>query len=411
MAADARQVLVLEAVAPVVLVAEAAEQLREGELDALGLALVPGGGAEVVAADAPGDDRLHLLDADDQRARRSGRPRSPPTRRAARSIPTRRPPRGAPSAARRTPDRRRRGRRRGAPAWRRARRRSCRRGRPRSRSARRRSPPGRPRPPRGSWPRCACPPSSSCGRSRSGSRRGCRPVASSCSSLTPWKKRPDVDVRARRTAAGCARRRRRARAAPAGAPPRAARPCGARRSRSTSTPGGAQLKPKPMMRSTSATRSTTSPTRSSAVADVAEDHAAHQLGVGAARPRRRRRTPRVAADVMQRLHLARDLRHLDGACRRARLVAASWKKPPLSGVLSPRQPVARSCALHRTPAARRPRAPRRWCWRRRCRRWPRARPSRRSRWWPAAPSRARCAARRARRCTRRRARRRAARTR
>ena len=55
--------LVLQAVALVVLVAELAEELREGELDAFGLVLVPGGGAEVGAAFA-GDDRLHLLDAD-----------------------------------------------------------------------------------------------------------------------------------------------------------------------------------------------------------------------------------------------------------------------------------------------------------------------------------------------------------
>src|SRR5690606_17610665 len=50
-----------------VLVAELAEQLRERELDALCLVLVPRGRAEVVAADC-GRHRLHLLDADDERA-------------------------------------------------------------------------------------------------------------------------------------------------------------------------------------------------------------------------------------------------------------------------------------------------------------------------------------------------------
>ena len=56
--------LVLQPVALVVLVAELAEELRERELDALGLLLVPGRGAEVVAAFGRGDG-LHLLDADD----------------------------------------------------------------------------------------------------------------------------------------------------------------------------------------------------------------------------------------------------------------------------------------------------------------------------------------------------------
>ena len=53
--ADARQVLVLEPVAPVVLVAEPAEQLGERELDALGLALVPRRGAEDSRRRSAGD--------------------------------------------------------------------------------------------------------------------------------------------------------------------------------------------------------------------------------------------------------------------------------------------------------------------------------------------------------------------
>ncbi len=63
---DAGEVLVLQAVALVVLVAELAEELRKRELDALGLLLVPGRGAEVVAALGRGHG-LHLLDADDAR--------------------------------------------------------------------------------------------------------------------------------------------------------------------------------------------------------------------------------------------------------------------------------------------------------------------------------------------------------
>ncbi len=47
---DVRQVLVLQPEALVVLVAQLAEELGEGELDALGLLLVPRRGAEVVAA-------------------------------------------------------------------------------------------------------------------------------------------------------------------------------------------------------------------------------------------------------------------------------------------------------------------------------------------------------------------------
>src|SRR5215469_1319424 len=47
---DVREVLVLQAVTLVVLVAEAAEQFWEWELDSLGLALVPRRGAEIVAA-------------------------------------------------------------------------------------------------------------------------------------------------------------------------------------------------------------------------------------------------------------------------------------------------------------------------------------------------------------------------
>ena len=62
--ADLGEVLVLQAVALVVLVAELSEELREGELDALGLLLVPGRRAQVGAA-LGGRDRLHLLDADD----------------------------------------------------------------------------------------------------------------------------------------------------------------------------------------------------------------------------------------------------------------------------------------------------------------------------------------------------------
>ena len=61
------EVLVVEPVATVVLVAEPAEQLGKRELDALGLALVPGRGAEEVAAHRR-RHRLHLLDADDERA-------------------------------------------------------------------------------------------------------------------------------------------------------------------------------------------------------------------------------------------------------------------------------------------------------------------------------------------------------
>src|SRR5208283_4692118 len=59
---DVREVLVFQAVALVVLVAETAEQLRKWKLDSLGLALVPRRGAEVVAAGG-GIDSLHLLDA------------------------------------------------------------------------------------------------------------------------------------------------------------------------------------------------------------------------------------------------------------------------------------------------------------------------------------------------------------
>ncbi len=57
--------LVLQAEALVVFIAEAAEELGERKLDAFGFALVPRGGAEVVAAGLR-VDRLHLLDADDQ---------------------------------------------------------------------------------------------------------------------------------------------------------------------------------------------------------------------------------------------------------------------------------------------------------------------------------------------------------
>jgi hypothetical protein len=61
--ADLGQVLVLQPVALVVLVAEPPEELGEGKLDALGLLGVPGGGAQVGTALGRGD-RLHLLDAD-----------------------------------------------------------------------------------------------------------------------------------------------------------------------------------------------------------------------------------------------------------------------------------------------------------------------------------------------------------
>ena len=48
--ADLGEVLVLEAVAPVVFVAELAEELRERELDAFGLLVEPGRRAEEAAA-------------------------------------------------------------------------------------------------------------------------------------------------------------------------------------------------------------------------------------------------------------------------------------------------------------------------------------------------------------------------
>ena len=51
------EVLVLEAEALVVLVAEAAEELGEGELDALRFAIVPGGGAEEVVVVRPDRSR------------------------------------------------------------------------------------------------------------------------------------------------------------------------------------------------------------------------------------------------------------------------------------------------------------------------------------------------------------------
>ena len=62
---DPGEVLVLEAEATVVFVAELAKQLGERELDPLRLAVVPGCGPEKVAASF-GVDVLHLLDADDQ---------------------------------------------------------------------------------------------------------------------------------------------------------------------------------------------------------------------------------------------------------------------------------------------------------------------------------------------------------
>src|SRR6266446_2891575 len=57
------EMLILQAVALVVLVAEPAEKFRERELDSLGLALIPRGGAEIIAAGGR-VHRLHLLDAD-----------------------------------------------------------------------------------------------------------------------------------------------------------------------------------------------------------------------------------------------------------------------------------------------------------------------------------------------------------
>jgi hypothetical protein len=59
---NGRQVLRLQAEALVIFVAELAEQLREGELHALGLAFVPRRRAEEVAARRR-VDRLHLLEA------------------------------------------------------------------------------------------------------------------------------------------------------------------------------------------------------------------------------------------------------------------------------------------------------------------------------------------------------------
>ncbi len=58
--------LVLEAIALVVLIAEAPEQLRERKLDALGFLLVPRRGAEEIATGG-GVDGLHLLHADHAR--------------------------------------------------------------------------------------------------------------------------------------------------------------------------------------------------------------------------------------------------------------------------------------------------------------------------------------------------------
>src|SRR3984957_12059877 len=63
---NVREMLVLQTVALVVLVAEAAEQFRKRELDSLGLALVPRRCAQVVAAGGR-IDSLHLLDADHAR--------------------------------------------------------------------------------------------------------------------------------------------------------------------------------------------------------------------------------------------------------------------------------------------------------------------------------------------------------
>src|SRR5713101_270064 len=61
-----REMLVLQAVAFVVLVAEPAKKLREREFDSLGFALVPRRGAQVVAAGRR-IYRLHLLDSDHAR--------------------------------------------------------------------------------------------------------------------------------------------------------------------------------------------------------------------------------------------------------------------------------------------------------------------------------------------------------
>src|SRR5882757_6625186 len=58
-----REMLILQAVALVVLVAEPAKKFGERELDSLGFALIPRRGAEIVATSGR-VHRLHLLDAD-----------------------------------------------------------------------------------------------------------------------------------------------------------------------------------------------------------------------------------------------------------------------------------------------------------------------------------------------------------
>ena len=62
---DAREVFLLEAEALLIDVAQAGEQPREGEFDALRLAVIPGCGAEVVATGRR-IDGLHLLNAEDE---------------------------------------------------------------------------------------------------------------------------------------------------------------------------------------------------------------------------------------------------------------------------------------------------------------------------------------------------------
>ena len=58
------QMLVLQAVAPVVFVAQPSEQLGKRKFDSVGLAFVPSRGTQEVAAGG-GIDGLHLLDSDD----------------------------------------------------------------------------------------------------------------------------------------------------------------------------------------------------------------------------------------------------------------------------------------------------------------------------------------------------------
>ena len=167
---DVRQVLVLEAEALVVLVAEPAEELRETGTRC------PSPRARTRRRCRGSRrrlriDGLHLLDADDHRqvvAPGLDLGRGGEDRDAAGGAG------GFVARGRQAGEARgrcRRGMRRDGPAWRRARRRSCRRARPRRPSARIRWPRGRQPRPRASSRRCACSPCSSCARSRSGIRR------------------------------------------------------------------------------------------------------------------------------------------------------------------------------------------------------------------------------------------------